>query len=161
MWPVYLTLFAFLTTITYYEFKEEIIPNAVTIPGMAVGLGMVAGFRYVSLISSISGVLVGMSALAVIGHLYMRSKGNLGFGLGVIKMQGMVGAFLGIRNSIAAFFVGALLASGYGVTQIVRGRRDMQQLIEFGPFLGLGALICTLIPLGDLYWSFLRKKWGF
>jgi leader peptidase (prepilin peptidase)/N-methyltransferase len=56
-------------------------------------------------------------------------------------MMFMVGAYLGWRLTILTIFVGVLSGSIIGVLMMARQRdRNMQMLLPFGIFLGLGAI---------------------
>jgi leader peptidase (prepilin peptidase)/N-methyltransferase len=75
-------------------------------------------------------------------------------GLGDVKMMLMVGAYLGPALTVLTLFVGVLTGSVVGVSLMLgRGRRDMQMLLPFGIFLGVGALVSLLFgaPIIDWY----------
>ena len=75
-------------------------------------------------------------------------------GLGDVKMMFMVGAYLGWPLTLLTIFVGVLTGSVAGVAAMLgRGERDMQMLLPFGIFLGIGAIISLLfgVPLVEWY----------
>jgi leader peptidase (prepilin peptidase)/N-methyltransferase len=66
----------------------------------------------------------------------------------------MVGAFLGWPLTVLTIFFGVLTGSVVGVALMLRrGERDMQMLLPFGIFLGLGALVSLLVgmPIAEWY----------
>jgi leader peptidase (prepilin peptidase)/N-methyltransferase len=75
-------------------------------------------------------------------------------GLGDVKMMFMVGAYLGWRLTILTIFVGVLSGSIIGILLMARqGKRDMQMLLPFGVFLGIGSIAALLFgsPLVEWY----------
>jgi leader peptidase (prepilin peptidase)/N-methyltransferase len=69
-------------------------------------------------------------------------------------MMFMVGAYLGWRLTILTIFVGVLTGSVIGIMLMARkGERNMQMLLPFGVFLGLGAVAALLFgaPLVEWY----------
>jgi leader peptidase (prepilin peptidase)/N-methyltransferase len=74
-------------------------------------------------------------------------------GLGDVKMMLMVGAYLGWPLTLLAIFVGVLSGSIVGVALMLRrGERDMQMLLPFGIFLGLGSIVSLLVGTHIANW---------
>ena len=74
-------------------------------------------------------------------------------GLGDVKMMFMVGAYLGWPLTLLTIFVGVLTGSVTGVAMMLkRGRRDMQMLLPFGIFLGVGSLVSLLFGTTIIDW---------
>jgi prepilin signal peptidase PulO-like enzyme (type II secretory pathway) len=74
-------------------------------------------------------------------------------GLGDVKMMFMVGAYLGLPLTALTLFVGVLSGSIGGVLVMARrGERDMQLLLPFGIFLGVGALVSLLFGTRLVEW---------
>jgi leader peptidase (prepilin peptidase)/N-methyltransferase len=79
------------------------------------------------------------------GFLWERLRGVEAMGLGDVKMMFMVGAYLGWAHTVLTIFLAVLTGSLVGVALMLRrGGRDMQMLIPFGIFLGVGALVSLL-----------------
>lgn len=74
-------------------------------------------------------------------------------GLGDVKMMYMVGAYLGWRLTILTIFLGVLSGSIIGILLMLRqGKRNMQMLLPFGIFLGIGAIISLLVGSHIVEW---------
>lgn len=114
LWPMYLVLFVFLVTNPYCEFKQQTIPDAITLPGIAIGIAFTACLRHISLIDCLLSVAVTIGAFWALNWYWQRSRGRIGIDAGDVKMIAMIGAFLGLHNSIAA--VG--IASTFGVISV-------------------------------------------
>ena len=87
------------------------------------------------------------------GWLWERVRGVEAMGLGDVKMMFMVGAYLGWPLTLLTIFVGVLTGSITGVAMMLRrGRRDMQMLLPFGIFLGVGSLVSLLFGTQVIDW---------
>jgi len=148
LWPVYFVFIVLLGAIAYYEFTGGIIPDAVTIPGMVIGLGFVAGFQHISMLESLSGLIVGVVGSWALNLYWLRSRGREGLGDGIGKMQGMLGTFLGLQNSIAALALASILATVYASTF---RRGPFSKYLEFGPWLALAGLLCAIVPISEVF----------
>jgi prepilin signal peptidase PulO-like enzyme (type II secretory pathway) len=152
LWPVHLVFFALLATITYYEFSEKIIPNAVTFPGMVLGIAFAAGFQDLNLLFSILGVVIGVFGVAGFNRLYRSMTGQDGIGGGAIKMHGMIGAFLGLPGLAITIVLNSLIFVSFAlVTAFIRKDRfSLSQTYEIGPSMAIAAIITTIfIPLSS------------
>jgi leader peptidase (prepilin peptidase)/N-methyltransferase len=151
-----------LLAITLIDVDHTIIPDAITLPGMAIGLA--ASFRMPSRQSVLAellhhklwldrlpGVLGSLSfwdsALALLiggGFFYavaVISRG--GMGGGDIKLTAMMGAFLGLRDLSLAVFLSLVSGSLVGIALMILGRKTRKDIIPFGPFLALGGIMAV------------------
>ena len=117
---VYAVVAPALVIITAIDIEHQIIPDVITLPGIAALLGFfaVGGLFYL---------------LAVLS--------NGGMGGGDIKYIAAVGALLGWQKVLLVIFIGALLGSVVGVFQITVQKKSRKSLIPFGPFLATGTLV--------------------
>jgi leader peptidase (prepilin peptidase)/N-methyltransferase len=167
-----------LVALVFIDAEQMILPNAITYPGIVfaviariavpllVGVphfddlgslinGPLAGMPIwvASLFGAFLGALVGGGSLWLMGWLWEKLRGVEAMGLGDVKMMFMVGAYLGWRLTILTIFVGVLSGSIIGVLLMVgKGKRDMQMLLPFGIFLGLGALAALLFGSNIVEW---------
>jgi leader peptidase (prepilin peptidase)/N-methyltransferase len=167
-----------ITTLVFIDAEHMILPNAITYPGIAFALlarlalpyfmgrphfddlpmllnGLLAGMPVgaASLIGALLGALVGGGSLWLMGWTWEKLRGIEAMGLGDVKMMFMVGAYLGWRLTILNIFLGVLSGSLIGVVLMLRqGKRDMQMLLPFGVFLGIGAVAAVLIGSPIVEW---------
>ena len=74
-------------------------------------------------------------------------------GLGDVKMMLMVGAFLGWRLTILTIMIAAFSGSLAGIAMMVRrGGRNLQMMLPFGIFLGIGSLVSLLVGTQIIDW---------
>jgi leader peptidase (prepilin peptidase)/N-methyltransferase len=147
----YLIFVSLLIIITGTDINTRLIPNAVTYPGMAIGLILSLFIPGISFLRSIVGLLV---CGGVVYLLAWASKG--GMGGGDIKLMGMMGAFLGWDAGLLALFVGALLGSVVGIVRIASGKQKRRDPMPFGPFLAVGGLISAFFAPSILSFIFLQ-----
>ena len=139
------------------DLEHQILPNAVTLPGIAAGLAaslfLEPGWR-----SAVIGALVGGGVLWLIAEVYFRMRGIEGMGMGDVKMLAMIGAFLGAPLTVLTLLAASLAGAIVGLGVIVVGRKDWQYALPFGTFLAVGAMAASLWggPLVEWYLGFYR-----
>ncbi len=137
------------------DLEHQILPNVITLPGLAVGLAFALagppGWR-----AAVLGALLGGGLLYAIAAGYYLVRKEEGLGMGDVKMLAMIGAFLGwqavLLTLVLASFAGAII----GVLLIAVQRGSMKYALPFGTFLALGALVAMLAgqPIIDWYAGF-------
>jgi leader peptidase (prepilin peptidase)/N-methyltransferase len=115
--------------------RHRIIPDAVTLPGLGLGLLVSALNPEVGLLRALAGVLVGGGLLLGLAVLT-----NGGMGGGDIKLAAMMGAFLGWSGVGVALLVGFMSGALVGGVMMLAGRKDRRDLMAFGPFLAAGGI---------------------
>jgi leader peptidase (prepilin peptidase)/N-methyltransferase len=128
-----------LLIITFIDLDHKIIPNIITLPGLAIGLGLSVWGLLITPLASVLGLLVGGSLFYLIAVV---SRG--GMGGGDIKLIAMIGAFLGWQGALFTIFSGALLGSLVGMILMLLGKKGRKDKVPFGPFLSCGAILFML-----------------
>ncbi|MET0514026.1 MAG: prepilin peptidase [Nitrospiraceae bacterium] len=152
---VYALLYSALVVITGTDFSHQIIPDMVTLPGLAIGILSAAVILPLGIMNSLVGVVVGGGLLWLLAWLSPYLFGKEGMGGGDIKLMAMVGAFLGWKLVLLAIMVGSLLGSIVGVSLIAFRVMRRDQYLPFGPFLAVGSLVAIFLhqPVLNWYWS--------
>jgi leader peptidase (prepilin peptidase)/N-methyltransferase len=136
---VYALLTSALLVIALIDLDYKIIPNTITLPGMAVGLALSLVALPITPLASLYGLIIGGAIFYLIAFI---SKG--GMGGGDIKLIAMIGAFLGLQGGLFTIFTSALLGSVVGLTLMLLRKKGRKDRIPFGPFLSCGAIIFML-----------------
>ena len=131
---VYAVVAPALVIITAIDIEHQIIPDVITLPGIA--LGLVVGTYTIGYADSLLGFFAGGGLFYLLAVL-----SNGGMGGGDIKYIAAVGALLGWQKVLLVIFIGALLGSVVGVFQITVQKKSRKSLIPFGPFLATGTLV--------------------
>ncbi len=148
-----------LVVATFVDFEHLIIPDRVSLGGIAAGLLFSAAApalhgestRSGGLFEAALGVLAGSGVLwgaAILGKLAFK-KDAMGFG--DVKLLGAIGAFLGLKAIFFTILVSSLLGSVVGITLVLTGRKEMQSRIPYGPYLALAAVLWIL--WGPVLWE--------
>ena len=167
-----------LLALIFIDAEHMLLPNVITYPGIVFSLvariaipllsgaphfddvtslsqGAFAGMPIwvTSLAGGVIGALFGGGSLWLMGWTWEKLRGIEAMGLGDVKMMFMAGAYLGWRLTILTIFVGVLTGSIVGIALMARHRdRNMQMLLPFGIFLGLGAIAALLFGSQWVEW---------
>jgi len=176
--PFDLVFVSALLALVFIDAEHMILPNAITYPGIVFALVARVAIPYVSgtphfddlpslsqgafanmpmwaasLAGGFIGALIGGGSLWLMGWTWEKLRGIEAMGLGDVKMMFMVGAYLGWRLTILTIFFGVLTGSIIGILLMAWQRqRNMQMLLPFGVFLGLGAVAALLFGAPVVEW---------
>lgn len=127
-----------LLGLIFTDAETQLLPDKMTLPGIALGLifsvivpvndlvsqtlpWLVAlpvnasSWHVLSFLDSIAGMIVGASFIYGAGAIYLRARGVEGMGFGDVKLMAMVGAFLGTKLTIFTLFTGSIAGSLFGL----------------------------------------------
>ncbi len=125
----------------FIDLEHFILPDAFTLGTLIWGLAASA--------LHLSGIPIKESliAAAVCGGFFLLvsvvSRG--GMGLGDVKLAASFGANLGLRVGITSLFVSVVLGAAVGIALILLRKKGRKDKIPFGPFMVIGAFICTFV----------------
>jgi leader peptidase (prepilin peptidase)/N-methyltransferase len=148
----YFLFIASLIVITVIDLYHQIIPDVISLPGIAVGL--VASFilPQLTFLNSLIGVLLGGGSLFLVATFYQWLFKREGLGGGDVKLLAMIGAFLGWRAVILTILLGSLIGSIIGIIMMMVKGKDLKYAIPFGPFLSLGAAVSLFCGQTIITW---------
>jgi len=156
--PLFVLLAAFasaLVALIVIDARHQILPDAITLPGIAVGLvssPLHADPSGRPVRAAIVGAALGYAIPYAINASYLlwqRARGvpkerrEDGIGRGDFKLLAMVGAFLGPRLLLFTLFFGAVVGAIFGVGMILFRGYGWKSKLPYGVFLG-GAAILSL-----------------
>ncbi|HXI62435.1 MAG TPA: prepilin peptidase [Pyrinomonadaceae bacterium] len=167
---------AAMVALVFIDAEHMILPNAITYPGIIFAiiarilLPYLAGPAHfddlpqllnafptlplglVSVIGAVIGALAGGGSLWLMGFMWEKLRGVEAMGFGDVKMMFMVGAFLGWRLTILTILLGALTGSIAGIVMMYRRGRNLQMMLPFGIFLGIGSIVSLLLGARIIAW---------
>jgi leader peptidase (prepilin peptidase)/N-methyltransferase len=167
---------ASMVALVFIDAEHMILPNAITYPGIIFAIitrvlvPYLAGPAHfddlpqllnafptlpiglVSIIGAVIGALAGGGSLWLMGFMWEKLRGVEAMGFGDVKMMFMVGAFLGWRLTILTILIGALTGSIAGIAVMYRRGRNMQMMLPFGIFLGIGSIVSLLFGARIIAW---------
>jgi len=149
-----LILLAGLVAITAIDLDHQIIPDVLSLPGIALGILFSLAPGGIGWASSLLGVLLGGGVFVVIIVASTFVLGQAGMGVGDVKLGAMLGAFLGWKLALLSILLSTLLGGPLAVALLATGRKSRKDPIPFGPFLALGGFI-------SLFWGEALLAWYF
>ncbi len=131
-------VFTFLLLgLIFTDAETKLLPDALTLPGLALGLLFSlfvpvadvmtrllpvtvtlppwVSWHLLSLADSLVGAAVGATFIYAAGALYKLARNVEGMGFGDVKLMAMVGAFLGPKLTLLTLFAASLIGSVYGL----------------------------------------------
>jgi len=132
-----------LLGLIFTDAETKLLPDALTLPGILLGLifsllvpvedlasrilpGLVAlpvsgdvSWRLWSFADSVLGAAVGASFLYGAAAIYLRARGVEGMGFGDIKLMAMIGAFVGTKLTVLTIFAASLTGSLFGISTLL------------------------------------------
>ncbi|MCB9771160.1 MAG: prepilin peptidase [Candidatus Omnitrophica bacterium] len=102
-----------------------------------------------SLSAALSGYIVGGGAIYLMGLVGDVIFKKESMGGGDVKLMAMVGAFLGWKLALLAFFIAPFFGAVYGVIEKIRTK---DSAIAYGPFLVLGSLLSLFYGNQIIQW---------
>ena len=137
---------AALLLLSAIDLEHRLLPDAITLPGIALGLLLALALPQLSFREAAAGALLGGAAFFAVGWIYEKFAGRQGLGGGDIKLMAMIGAFLGLPAVPYVIFLSAALGTLVGLalallTRRWRGGQWRLVAIPYGPFLAAAALI--------------------
>lgn len=144
-----LLLLAALIAITFIDLEHQLIPDAITLPGVVTGLVANVATGAVPWLDSVIGAIVaGGGFFAII----VASGG--GMGGGDMKLGAMLGSFLGWQLTIVALFLAVVAGGGGALAVLSTGKKGRKDPVPFGPFIASGGAAALLWGRSLMAWYF-------
>lgn len=144
--PVYLIFACGLIVATFVDIEHRIIPDEISVGGIAAGLLLCLLFpslqgtsnHWWSLWYSFIGAMVGGGVIFIMGVIgdWIFKKESIGGG--DVKLLAAIGAFVGWQKVLLAFFVAPLFGAIVGIIIKIKTK---ESIIPYGPFLSLAGLV--------------------
>jgi leader peptidase (prepilin peptidase)/N-methyltransferase len=141
-----------LIVVTYIDIDHKIIPDVITLPGIAIFFLCSFLLPLMDYKDSILGILSGGGCLFLVAWVYERIAKKEGMGGGDIKFLAMIGALIGWKGVLFTVFVASIVGTVIGISIMVITRKDMKLAVPFGPFLALGAFVYLFFGDDVIYW---------
>lgn len=167
-----IVLFYLLGTAAIVDFRHQVIPDGITMPGMLLGI-IFSSFQFPGFegfFRALLGLLAGGGSLylvALFGNAVFKKES---MGGGDIKLAAMFGTFLGWKLTLIGIFVGFFIGALFGGIYLALNRDKPEprpaseepdsddvdlpegNVLPFGPSLAMGALV-------SLFWGPALLDW--
>jgi leader peptidase (prepilin peptidase)/N-methyltransferase len=147
-----------LVVVTFIDLDHEIIPHAVTLPGIPLGLIGSLITRDPSPRDAAAGALVGAGLVYLVAVYAEVALQRESMGGGDINLLAMIGAFLGWKQVLLSFFFAVVAGACLSLVLVAARVLSRKDRIPFGPFLALGAIVALFGGNGLIkwYWGLFR-----
>lgn len=150
--PVYWVFASLLVVISFIDLDCRIIPDVLSLPGVAIGFLLSLFTPQLSWIASLLGILLGGGLLLMVSLVYKLLTKVDGMGGGDVKLLAMIGAFLGWKAVFPVIFISSMVGCLVGIPLMLIRGADSRFAIPFGPFLAVGAIVY-------LFWGRMLVQW--
>ena len=133
-----------LIALACIDLEHHLLPDAITLPFLWLGLAINLFGVYAPLPSAVIGAIAGYGVLWSVFQLFRLITGKEGMGHGDFKLLAMVGAWLGWEVLPLVILLSSATALVIGGTLIALGYRKRVSPMPFGPFLAAAAWLCLL-----------------
>jgi leader peptidase (prepilin peptidase) / N-methyltransferase len=146
-----------LIALSVVDIDHQLLPDALTLPFLWLGLALSLGGVFTDSHSAIIGAIAGYLSLWAVYQLFRLTTGKEGMGYGDFKLLALLGAWLGWQALPVTLVLSSLVGAVVGVGLILFRGRDRDQPIPFGPYLAAAGWIALMwgeaIAQGYLRWS--------
>lgn len=134
-----------LLALTVIDLDTQLLPDAITMPLLWLGLLVNLAFgAFADLESAVIGAVAGYLVLWSVYWLFKLATGKEGMGYGDFKLLGALGAWLGWQMLPLVILLSSVVGAAVGIGLIVAARHGRNVPIPFGPYLAGGGLIALL-----------------
>ncbi len=150
-----------LLVIIFIDIRLQIIPDTISLPGIALGFLFSFINSNITWQSSLIGLLVGGGTLYLIAFFYLLIRKIDGMGGGDIKLLAMIGAWLGYQSLPFVILSSSLSGTVIGLIAMRSQKKGGNTRIAFGPFLSGAALVYLFYAqeIHYLYYLYLTGQW--
>ena len=133
-----------LIALAFIDYDHQILPDAITLPFLWLGLFVNSFGIFTDLKSAVMGAIGGYLSFWLVYQLFKLLTKKEGMGFGDFKLLAMLGAWFGWQmlpiTILLAAFSGAIIGGSY----LIVSRHGRDHPIPFGPFLCIAGWVAML-----------------
>lgn len=148
---VYAPFVGLLLVLTHLDLRYQWLPDVLTLPGLALGLGLALVLPHLTFLHSLLGALGGGLIFQGVRWLYggLRAPASedlpQGLGGGDVKLLALIGAFLGLKSLALVLMLSGLLGGLVGLVLLMGGKGRFRAAFPYGPCLTTAALLALFL----------------
>ena len=144
---------AVLTALTMVDLRHQLLPDALTLPLIPLGLAAAAldgPGSWAMPVDCLIGGAFGAGLIGIVRWLHLKLRGIEGIGLGDVKLMAVAGAWVGWQGIGTVLLLAAFGTLAAVALARVLGRSiEITQRIPFGPGLAAGCFVTVIAgPVG-------------
>jgi leader peptidase (prepilin peptidase)/N-methyltransferase len=144
-----------LVALTVIDLRTQLLPDAITLPLLWLGLLLSIPGMFVKPAAAILGAAAGYLSLWLVYHAFRLATGKEGMGHGDFKLLAALGAWFGWSALPLLVLLSSVVGTVVGLGLILLRKHDRNVPIPFGPYLALAGWI-VLVGGRDLSDAWLR-----
>ncbi len=133
-----------LIALAFIDYDHQILPDAITLPFLWLGLFVNSFGIFTDLNSAVFGAIGGYLSLWLVYQLFKLLTKKEGMGFGDFKLVAMLGAWFGWQLLPITILLGAFSGAIIGGTYLMVSNQGRDHPIPFGPFLCIAGWIALL-----------------
>jgi leader peptidase (prepilin peptidase)/N-methyltransferase len=133
-----------LISLSMIDIDRHLLPDAIVLPFIWLGLLISLFDIYTDSRSSIIGASAGYMSLWLVFQVFKLVTGKDGMGYGDFKLLALFGAWLGWQSLLLIVLLSSVVGTVAGVLLIVLFKQGRSTPIPFGPYLGLAGWVVML-----------------
>ncbi len=130
-----------LIALSFIDLDTQLLPDAITLPLLWLGLLFNLIGAYADIDSAVIGAMAGYLSLWSIFWLFKLATGKEGMGYGDFKLLAALGAWLGWNMLPVIVLLSSLVGAAAGIALIALARHGRNVPIPFGPYLAAAGII--------------------
>lgn len=130
-----------LIALAAIDFDTQLLPDAITLPLLWLGLAFNLNGAMTDLPSSVLGAIVGYLSLWSVFWLFKLATGKEGMGYGDFKLLAALGAWLGWQMLPVIILLSSIVGAIVGIALIALAHHGRNNPIPFGPYLAAAGII--------------------
>ena len=133
-----------LIALAFIDFDTTLLPDAITLPLVWLGLAFNLAHAFVPLQTAVVGAMAGYLALWSVYWLFKLVTGKEGMGYGDFKLLAALGAFLGWQMLPLIILASSVVGAVFGIGLMILAKRGREVPMPFGPYLACAGFIALI-----------------
>ena len=131
----------FLVALSGIDLRTHLLPDALTLPLMWLGMVAATDPLYVTPKHAMMGAVVGYLSLWLVWWVFKQLTGKEGMGHGDFKLLAAIGAWCGTAGLFPTILLSSLVGAIVGSIMLAVQKRDRGTQIPFGPYLAVAGWV--------------------
>ena len=149
----------FVTDLEHYIIPTEVTYSLSTL-AIIISIININPF-YITLSNSLMGGIISGILLYMTSKIYFWVRKKEGMGMGDVKMIAMIGFWMGLPTTVIIIILSSILGSLVGIGLILFRKMDRNQLIPYGSFLSLTAIILWIYNIISYFYGLEKNIFSF